>query len=181
MPDVKVPMEPFRIKVVEPIPETTRKEREGLLEQAGFNIFRIPADKVSIDLLTDSGTSAMSQNQWAGTMIGDESYAGRRNFFNFEAAVKDIFGIADVIPTHQGRAAERILFETLVRRGDYVLNNIHFDTTWANIEVRGGRAVDLAARAAYDPDAPPVQGRHGRRRSSRPSSKRRGRSGSAGR
>jgi len=154
MPDVKTPMEPFRIKVVEPIALTTRKEREELLERAGLNIFRIPADKVMIDLLTDSGTSAMSDNQWAGMMLGDESYAGCRNFFNFEASVKDIFGFAHVIPTHQGRAAERILFETLVRKGDYVPNNIHFDTTRANIEVRGARAVDLAGRAAYEPDTP---------------------------
>jgi tyrosine phenol-lyase len=154
MPDARVPMEPFRIKVVEPIALTTRKEREELLKRAGLNIFQIPADKVLIDLLTDSGTSAMSDDQWAGMMIGDESYAGCRNFFHFEASVRDIFGFAHVIPTHQGRAAERILFETLVRKGDHIPNNIHFDTTRANIEVRGGHAVDLAGRAAYDPDAP---------------------------
>ena len=153
MPDMKMPMEPFRIKVVEPLSMTTRKEREGLLARAGFNVFQIPADKVLIDLLTDSGTSAMSDNQWAGMMIGDESYAGCRNFFHFEAAVRDIFGFAHVIPTHQGRAAERILFETLVRKGDFVPSNIHFDTTRANIEAGGGRAVDLAGRSAYDPDA----------------------------
>ncbi len=153
MPDMKMPMEPFRIKVVEPLSATTRKEREELLVRAGFNVFQIPADKVLIDLLTDSGTSAMSDDQWAGMMVGDESYAGCKNFFHFEASVRDIFGFAHVIPTHQGRAAEGILFQTLLRKGDFVPSNIHFDTTRANIEVRGGRAVDLAARAAYDPDA----------------------------
>jgi tyrosine phenol-lyase len=153
MPEVKMPMEPFRIKVVEPLSATTRKEREELLAKAGFNIFQIPADKVLIDLLTDSGTSAMSDDQWAGMMTGDESYAGCRNFFHFEASVRDIFGFAHVIPTHQGRAAEGILFQTLLRKGDFVPSNIHFDTTRANIEVRGGRAVDLASRAAYDPDS----------------------------
>ena len=152
MPDMKAPMEPFRIKVVEPLSATTRKEREELLARAGFNVFQIPADKVLIDLLTDSGTSAMSDDQWAGMMTGDESYAGCKNFFHFEASVRDIFGFAHVIPTHQGRAAEGILFQTLLRKGDFVPSNIHFDTTRANIEVRGGRAVDLAARAAYDPD-----------------------------
>ena len=154
MSDVKMPMEPFRIKVVEPLPRTTRAEREALLEAAGFNVFQVPADKVTIDLLTDSGTSAMSDDQWAGMMVGDESYAGCRNFFHFEAAVREIFGFKHVIPTHQGRAAERILFTTLLKRGDFVPSNIHFDTTRANVEVLGARAVDLAARAAYDPDAP---------------------------
>jgi len=153
MPDIKAPLEPFRIKVVEPIPFTGRKEREALLRQSGFNVFKIPADKITIDLLTDSGTSAMSDNQWAGVMMGDESYAGSRNFFHLEAAVKDIFGFRNVVPTHQGRAAERLLFEGLVRPGDYVPNNIHFDTTRANIEVRGAHAVDLAGRWAFDPDA----------------------------
>jgi tyrosine phenol-lyase len=154
MSDPRMPMEPFRIKVVEPLPLTTRKERAALLERAGFNVFQIPADKVLIDLLTDSGTSAMSDDQWAGMMTGDESYAGCRNFFHLESSVKDIFGFAHVIPTHQGRAAERILFETLLRKGDFVPSNIHFDTTRANIEARGARAVDLAGRLAYDPPAP---------------------------
>jgi len=154
MAEIKEPMEPYRIKVVEPIPSTTRKERDALLRQAGFNVFQISADKVTIDLLTDSGTSAMSDNQWAGIMMGDESYAGGRNFFHLEDAVKDIFGFSHVIPTHQGRAAERILFEGMVNKGDYVPSNIHFDTTRANIEVRGANAVDLAGHEAYDPDSP---------------------------
>ncbi|MBN2207639.1 MAG: tryptophanase [Candidatus Aminicenantes bacterium] len=147
-----MPVEPFRIKTVESIRRPSRAAREKALRQAGFNIFAIPAEKVFIDLLTDSGTSAMSDRQWAGLLTGDESYAGARSFYRFEAAVKRVFGFKHVIPTHQGRAAERILFETLVKKGDAVPNNIHFDTTQANIEVRGGRAVNLAAAAAYNPD-----------------------------
>jgi tyrosine phenol-lyase len=156
MPGIKTPVEPFRIKVVEPIHKISRAAREKTLQAAGLNIFNIPADRVYIDLLTDSGTSAMSDNQWAGMMVGDESYAGARNFFNLEDSVRRVFGYPHVIPTHQGRAAERILFEALVGKGDYVLNNIHFDTTRANVEVRGGRPVDLVVEAAYDPhsDAP---------------------------
>lgn len=148
----KYPIEPYRVKVVEPISRTTRREREDILKKAGFNIFNIPAEKVFIDLLTDSGTSAMSDKQWAGLMIGDESYAGAKSFFHFEKAVKDIFGFKHVLPTHQGRAAERILFETIIKEGDSVGNNIHFDTTQANIEYRGGRAVNLVQDEAYDPD-----------------------------
>lgn len=153
MKDIKSPVEPFRIKSIERIKLTTRREREAILQEAGFNVFNIPAEKVFIDLLTDSGTSAMSDNQWSGMMIGDESYAGARNFFHFESAVKNIFCFKHVIPTHQGRAAERILFETLVKKGDYVPNNIHFDTTRANVEVRGAKAVDLVIDEAYDPDS----------------------------
>lgn len=153
MKDIKSPVEPFRIKSIERIKLTSRREREAILQEAGFNVFNIPAEKVFIDLLTDSGTSAMSDNQWSGMMIGDESYAGARNFFHFESAVKNIFCFKHVIPTHQGRAAERILFETLVKKGDYVPNNIHFDTTRANVEVRGAKAVDLVIDEAYDPDS----------------------------
>jgi len=149
----KRPVEPYRIKVVEPIRKISRQDRESALRRAGFNIFRIPAEKVFIDLLTDSGTSAMSDRQWSGLMVGDESYAGAKNFFNLEAAVKTVFGYRHVIPTHQGRAAERILFEALVKRGDYVPNNIHFDTTRANVEARGAKAVDLVHDRAYDPDS----------------------------
>ncbi|NPV83574.1 MAG: tryptophanase [Candidatus Aminicenantes bacterium] len=150
---MKAPVEPFRIKTVERIKPTDRRERENILKQAGYNVFNIPAEKVFIDLLTDSGTSAMSDNQWSGLLIGDESYAGARNFFHLEAAVKNIFCFKHVIPTHQGRAAERILFEALVNKGDFVPNNIHFDTTRANVEVRGARAVDLVIDDAYDPDS----------------------------
>ncbi len=147
------PVEPFRIKMVEPLGRTTRRERDKLIRAAGFNVFNLPAEKVFIDLLTDSGTSAMSDRQWAGIMMGDESYAGARSFFRFEKAVRDIFGFAHVIPTHQGRAAERILFESVLGRNSAVPSNIHFDTTRANIEVRNAKAVDLAGAAAYDPDA----------------------------
>ena len=153
MADLKMPLEPFRIKVVEPIRSIPRREREAILEQAGFNLFAVPAEKVAIDLLTDSGTSAMSDDQWAGLMTGDESYAGARNFYHLEKAVQAIFGFTHVIPTHQGRAAERILFGATVDNGDIVPNNIHFDTTRANLEFREGRAVNLASRAAYDPDS----------------------------
>ncbi len=153
MAEFKMPLEPFRIKVVEPIRAVTRREREGLLKQSGFNVFAIPADKVFIDLLTDSGTSAMSDDQWAGLMTGDESYAGARNYFHLERSVQSIFGFTHVIPTHQGRAAERILFGTVLKKGDIVPNNIHFDTTRANIEVLGARAENLVRPEAYDPDS----------------------------
>jgi len=152
MTRIKPPVEPFRIKVVEPLRRSSRAEREAALRKAGYNVFGIPAERILIDLLTDSGTSAMSDSQWAGIMRGDESYAGARSFFRFERAVKDLFGFAHVIPTHQGRASERILFETLLQQGDAVPNNIHFDTTRANVEVRNGLAVDLVKDVAYDPD-----------------------------
>jgi len=146
------PIEPYRIKVVEHIKKTSREEREDVLNKAGFNIFNIPAEKVYIDFLTDSGISAMSDRQWAGMMVADESYAGAKSFFHFEKAVKRIFGFKHVLPTHQGRAAERILFETILREGDYIPNNIHFDTTQANIEYRKAFAVDLVVDEAFDPD-----------------------------
>jgi len=151
MTGIKMPVEPYRIKVIEPIHRISRAERERVLQAAGLNVFGIPAEKVYIDLLTDSGTSAMSDSQWAALMVGDESYAGAKSFFRLEDSVRRIFGFPHVIPTHQGRAAERILFEEMLKKGDYVPNNIHFDTTRANVEVRGGRAVDLAVEAVYDP------------------------------
>ena len=150
----KMPLEPFKIKAVEKVKLTTREEREKILQEAGYNIFAVPAEKVFIDLLTDSGTAAMSDQQWARMITGDEAYSGSRSYFRFEATIREIFGFKHVIPTHQGRAAERLLFEAVVREGKHIPNNIHFDTTRANIEVRGGVAVDLAGEEAYDPDSP---------------------------
>lgn len=146
------PAEPFRIKVVEPVRRVTEAEREKVLQEAGLNVFTIPAEYIYIDLLTDSGTSAMSDNQWAGIMHGDESYAGSRNYYHFESTVRNIFGFKHVIPTHQGRVAENLLFSTLVRPGMVVPNNIHFDTTRANVQANGGVALDCVRQIAYEPD-----------------------------
>lgn len=143
-------IEPFKIKVVEPISQIGRTEREVVLSKAGYNLFNVPADKVMIDLLTDSGTSAMSDNQWAGLMMGDESYAGSRNYYNFERTIQDIFGYEYVIPTHQGRVAENLLCSIKVKKGDYIPNNIHFDTTRANIEHAGAYAVNCVIDEAFD-------------------------------
>src|SRR5579863_1353304 len=136
-------IEPFRIKSVEPIRWTTRAQREELLKSAHYNLFLLPADDVLIDLLTDSGTGAMSTHQWAAIMEGDESYAGSRSYDRFYNSVNDIVGYKHVIPTHQGRAAERILFGVTCKKGDVVPNNTHFDTTRANVEFVGAEAVDL--------------------------------------
>jgi len=148
---MKFPSEPFKIKVVEPIKRTTREERDALLKESGYNLFHVPAESVYVDLLTDSGTAAMSDNQWAGLMLGDESYAGSKNYYHFEATVRSIFGYKHVIPTHQGRMAENLLFTTVVKPGMVVPNNIHFDTTRANVEHQGAEALDLVIKEAYDP------------------------------
>ncbi|MFN4151707.1 MAG: beta-eliminating lyase-related protein, partial [Candidatus Sericytochromatia bacterium] len=126
---MKTIIEPFKIKSVEPIRFTTKEEREQILKEAGYNPFLINADDVLIDLLTDSGTSAMSAEQWAGIMRGDESYAGSKSFYRFESVVKKITGMNFVIPTHQGRAAEKILFSIIGGKDKFIPNNTHFDTT----------------------------------------------------
>jgi tyrosine phenol-lyase len=144
-------IEPYRIKAVEPIPITTRAQREKALESASWNLFRIPSRLVTIDLLTDSGTGSMSAHQWAALLEADESYAGADSFFRFQEAVQRVTGIGEVIPTHQGRAAERLLFEALVEPGDVVPGNTHFDTTRANIEKRGAQALDLPVAATHEP------------------------------
>ncbi len=149
---MKTIIEPFKIKSVEPIRFTTKEERKKILDEAGYNTFLIHADDVLIDLLTDSGTSAMSSDQWAGVMRGDESYAGAKSFYNFESAVKKITGDKFIIPTHQGRAAEKIIFSILGRTGKYFVSNTFFDTTRANIEFTGAEAVDLLCEIGKHPD-----------------------------
>ncbi len=146
-------IEPFRIKSVEPLRHTTREQRERYLEEAGYNLFLIEARHILIDLLTDSGTSAMSTAQWAAIMRGDESYAGSESFFRLKRVVDDLTGFRHMIPAHQGRAAERILFAVTCKAGDVVPTNTHFDTTRANIEFTGARAVDLPLPEAADTQA----------------------------
>jgi tryptophanase len=144
-------MEPYRVKMVEPIRFTTRQEREEALAAANYNVFRLQSDDVIIDLLTDSGTGAMSDRQWASMVRGDESYAGSPSFRRFEQAVRDLTRFSCIFPTHQGRAAERILFQTILQPGDLVPNNTHFDTTRANIEAVGAEARDLVVAEGRDP------------------------------
>jgi tryptophanase len=146
-------IEPFRIKVVEPIAQSTRAEREGWLREADYNLFSLPAERVTFDLLTDSGTAAMSAAQWGAMMVADESYAGSRSFHRFERVVRDLTGYKHIIPTHQGRAAERILFQITVREGSIIPSNSHFDTTRANIEYDRGDPRDLVTAAASDTDS----------------------------
>jgi tryptophanase len=149
---MKTIIEPFKIKSVEPIRFTTEEERTGILRENAYNLFLVRADDVLIDLLTDSGTAAMSAEQWAGIMRGDESYAGARSYYRFEKAVRDLTGFRHIIPTHQGRAAEKILFALAGGTGKVVPNNAHFDTTRANVEFSGAEAVDLPTPEGKDPD-----------------------------
>jgi len=149
---MKTIIEPFKIKSVEPIRFTTKEERIEILKKAGYNPFMIHADDVIIDLLTDSGTSAMSAKQWAGIMDGDEAYAGSKSFYRFEKQVKKITGMRYIIPTHQGRASEKILFSIVGGKGKYFPNNTHFDTTRANIEFTGAEAVDLLNETGKHPE-----------------------------
>jgi tryptophanase len=146
-------VEPFKVKVCEPLPFLDRGARARLLEEAGWNLFALHARHVTFDFLTDSGTTAMSAAQWAAMMIADESYAGSRSFDRFEAVVQRVTGFPHVIPTHQGRAAERLLFSTLVKPGHVVPSNNHFDTTRANLEYLGATALDLVIREGADPAA----------------------------
>jgi len=146
-------IEPFRIHSVEPVAMTTRDERIEELERAGFNLFNVPGPRVLIDLLTDSGTGAMSSEQWAGLQRGDESYAGSASWERFRDAVRELFQFDHVIPTHQGRAAEKILFTAIGRPGQAIPNNTHFDTTRANVEFTGAEAVDLPIAEALVPSS----------------------------
>ncbi|MEK6705467.1 MAG: tryptophanase [Bdellovibrionota bacterium] len=148
----KTIMEPFKIKMVDPLPFLTRSQREELLRQAGYNLFLIPAKHVTFDFLTDSGTTAMSAAQWGAMMTADESYAGSKSFERFEKSVQDLTGYKHVIPTHQGRASERLLFGVIVKPGCKIPSNNHFDTTRANIEYLGGEAIDLVIEEGKDPE-----------------------------
>lgn len=142
--------EPYKIKVVEPIAVTTRAERENFIKKAGYNTFLINSEEVYIDLLTDSGTTAMSDNQWAGMMQGDEAYAGSRNFFNLQKAVTDLYGFKHTVPTHQGRGAENLLSQIMIQEGDVVPGNMYFTTTRAHQEMNGATFRDVIIDEAHD-------------------------------
>jgi tyrosine phenol-lyase len=144
--------EPYKIKMVEPIKVTTREYREKVVKEAGYNTFLLKSEDVWIDLLTDSGTSAMSDNQWAGMMLGDEAYAGSRNFYNLEKTIQDVYGYKFVVPTHQGRGAEHILSKCLIKQGDYIPGNMYFTTTRLHQELAGGTFVDVIIDEAHEPD-----------------------------
>lgn len=146
--------EPFKIKSVEPLPILSPQERRQKMQAAGYNVFNLAAHDVTIDFLTDSGTTAMSDSQWAGLMQGDESYAGSENFAHLAHAVRDIFGFESFLPTHQGRGAEQVLFNVMVKPGDVVPNNTHFDTTRANVQAREAQALDLVTPEGLEPTNP---------------------------
>lgn len=158
MSELRQPVEPFRIKSVEPIRLLSRAERETKIKAAAYNIFKLDARDCYIDLLTDSGTGAMSNAQWAALMMGDESYAGADSFRRFESAVQTIFRKKKVIPCHQGRVAENLMFSTILRKGHFVLNNTHFDTTRGNVLHKGGMPVDLPCPEALSPNPSPFKG-----------------------
>ena len=143
---------PYKIKMVEPINLISKQERKKALKNAGYNLFSLKSDDVFIDLLTDSGTNAMSDNQWAGIMKGDESYAGSRNFYHLKETVEDIFNYSYIIPAHQGRGAEQVLFPLMIKKGNYVLSNMHFDTTKAHVEIAGGKARNFVIDEALNTD-----------------------------
>jgi len=145
------PMEPFRIKMVEPIRQTTRKERDKLIAAAHYNVFNLKAEDVLVDLLTDSGTGAMSQEQWSRLMLGDESYAGAKSYFRFKNTVKELTGFDLVIPAHQGRGAEKVFFSVMSKPGQYVLGNGHFDTTTSHIDARGAIPVNFIPKSTLNP------------------------------
>src|SRR5438445_6069491 len=148
---MKTIIEPFKIKMVEPIRLTTPEHRDATLRRVHYNLFQVPAEEVIIDLLTDSGTAAMSAEQWAGMIRGDESYAGARSWYHFESVLRNLSGMPHILPTHQGRASERILFELIGGPGKVIPNNNHFDTTRANIAHSGARPVDLVTDDATQP------------------------------
>ncbi|MCC7117731.1 MAG: hypothetical protein IT310_04330, partial [Anaerolineales bacterium] len=151
--------EPWKIKMVEPLTVTTREEREKALTEAGFNTFLLKSDDVYIDLLTDSGTSAMSDRQWAGMMLGDEAYAGSRNFYHLESAIQKIYGYKYIVPTHQGRGAEHLISQTVIKKGQIVPGNMYFTTTRLHQEMAGGVFYDVIIDEAHDPsDLNPFKG-----------------------